>query len=271
MGIRTAFPSISAYLPFLRSRCAKLGLRQPLSTIDGLPGSKRDLRTRVLPLTSVYRKTNFAPQASAFALEELSARQRALVAQVLTGADAPEQARFRTMKDGKRRRVSQNARETDQINLIVRPVFTVFMVRAIGGRRAAEYVAEDGSLLHAEDVKRLNAQGQVPAKAGAAAKEAQVQQRVFKPRSLYALGWAKFRQALLSPTDWDDLPAQEAAEVRKQGDPWTRRVFTEAGRRKGGAGLAEKYVAENVRALGEKEPWFRDRANFDELFPTSQS
>ena len=256
VAIRTSLPSPLSFLPLSAARQKRLGVKHALATKDGLPGSKRDRRTRVLPLTNVYRQFGQS-KSQDYAIHQLPPRQRTILSFVLPTLS--DTIKF-TDKSGKSRSVVRSAKSTDLLYLDIKPFKLLYGLRAAGGADVNDFVSQDGTPVSAKEAKQL--QGD----AGASKEKGKVQSR-----SLYTVGWQKFRNFLLQATDWDDLPAKKAEELRNAGDPYVRAKFLEVARRRGGTADGEALANANIKPLGPKEPWFRDRANFDDLFPVSKA
>ncbi|KDN51359.1 hypothetical protein K437DRAFT_254956 [Tilletiaria anomala UBC 951] len=240
IAIRTTLASPLAYLPLGARRAARLGLKHPLATKNGSPDGPRDRRTRVLPLDSVYRQIRQS-DVQDFGAANLSSSARSALALVL-----PASAAAGTLDQGKRLRKSANT--TDQLYLDIKPFKLLFGIRASGGKDVAELEEPPSTESHGRDGTVVAAR---------------------KGRSLYAVGWDNFKYWLLQSTDWEDLPAAQAKELRRAGDPWLRSKCQEAAKRR--AKSSQAFVSTVIGdGLGKKEPWFRDRANFDALFPESK-
>lgn len=75
-----------------------------------------------------------------------------------------------------------------------------------------------------------------------------------------------WRTAMLPKCDWADLPEAEAAAVRAEGDAYLGRLIElQAKQQKIDPSLLRSRVMPN--GLDARQVWFRNRQNFDEIFP----
>lgn len=247
VGLRTALPSPLNFLPFAKQRSESSGLRHELSTINGLSTGQRDSKTRVVSLDSIFRQFGQS-SAQAYPAANLSDEASRLIGFTLSSVPG-----LMSPAGGDKRKMVRSPRTTDMLYLDVKPYKLLFGVRAAGGKQVVDVEAATATVAAAPGTKPA-----APV-VGEAAK--------MKKRSLYSVGWDQFRNALLQPTDWDDVTPAEAEATRKLGDPFLRAKCLEAARRKGYKSPSPILDAVIGDGLGIREPWFKDRANFDQLFP----
>lgn len=75
-----------------------------------------------------------------------------------------------------------------------------------------------------------------------------------------------WRNFIVPKVDWDDVPPQQAEELRKAGDAYVHQLVA-AHARRSKVPLAQVEQMVMPHGLGERQVWFRNRKTFDELFP----